>query len=58
MAFAETLGFEICLTLASSPEGNAMDEAFFKTFKRDCVYVNQLNHAKDVMLKINNWIKD
>ncbi len=35
-----------------------MAEAFVKTFKRDYVYVNHLNHAEQVMLKIHNWIDD
>lgn len=58
MTFAETLGFEICHTPAYSPESNGMAEAFVKTFKRDYVYVNQLNHADEVMIKIHNWVDD
>jgi hypothetical protein len=37
VAFAKELGFEVCTTLAYSPESNRMAEAFVKTFKRDYI---------------------
>ncbi|WP_241686926.1 hypothetical protein [Leptospira stimsonii] len=58
MAFNETLGFGVCHTPVYFPESNGMAEAYVKTCKRDYAYVNHLNHAEEVMLKIHNWIDD
>ncbi len=35
IAFAESVGFEVCTPPFYSPESNGMAEAFVKTFKRD-----------------------
>ena len=56
--FASALGFQVCTTPAYSPESNGMAEAFVKTFKRDYVYVNQLESAWKVMPKISDWMHD
>jgi putative transposase len=56
--FGEAAGLVICTTPAYSPESNGMAEAFVKTFKRDYVYLNQLDTAEVVMRALANWFED
>jgi putative transposase len=35
-----------------------MAEAFIKTFKRDYVYLNQLNDARTVINQLPKWFED
>lgn len=58
IGFCKSLGFEVCHTPAYSPESNGMAEAFVKTFKRDYVYINNLQCVELVMLEIRKWIDD
>ena len=52
------LGFLICNTPSYSPESNGMAEAFVKTFKRDYVYLNQLENAQTVLEQLPAWFED
>lgn len=56
--FARELGFEVCTTRPYSPESNGMAEAFVKTFKRDYVWVNNLDNATVVLDKLAEWFND
>ncbi|MFO1259342.1 MAG: IS3 family transposase [Gammaproteobacteria bacterium] len=56
--FARNLGFEVCTTPSYSPQSNGMAEAFVKTFKRDYVWLSELNNARDVMAKLPQWFED
>jgi transposase InsO family protein len=56
--FGESLGLLICTTPVYSPESNGMAEAFVKTFKRDYVYLNQLETAESVMQQLPTWFDD
>jgi transposase InsO family protein len=58
VAFGESLGLLICTTPVYSPESNGMAEAFVKTFKRDYVYLNQLETAESVMRQLPTWFDD
>ena len=58
VAFGESLGLLICTTPVYSPESNGMAEAFVKTFKRDYVYLNQLETAESVMRRLPTWFDD
>jgi len=51
-AFGESLGFLVCTTPAYSPESNGMAESFVKTFKRDYVYLNNLETAATVLAQL------
>jgi putative transposase len=58
IVFGRQLGFEVCTTPAYCPESNGMAEAFVKTFKRDYVYVNQLQNAEIVLRSLEGWFDD
>lgn len=58
IGFCKSLGFAVCHTPAYSPESNGMAEAFVKTFKRDYVYINNLQSVEQVMLEVRKWIDD
>lgn len=57
-SFAKMMGMETCTTPIQSPQSNGMAEAFIKTFKRDYVYVNQLNDAETVLNQLPKWFED
>lgn len=56
--FGEGLGFIMCNTPSYSPESNGVSEAFVKTFKRDYVYLNELNNAEYVISQLGAWFED
>jgi transposase InsO family protein len=58
VAFAESVGFEVCTTPFYSPESNGMAEAFVKTFKRDYVHANPLYNARFVLEQLPKWFED
>jgi transposase InsO family protein len=58
VAFAESVGFEVCTTPFYSPESNGMAEAFVKTFKRDYVHANPLYTARFVLEQLPKWFED
>ncbi len=58
VAFAESLGFEVCTTPFYSPESNGMAEAFIKTFKRDYVDAHPLYNARYVLEQLPKWFED
>jgi putative transposase len=58
VAFGRMLGLDIRTTPTYSPESNGMAEAFVKTFKRDYVYLGNLQNAKIVFEQLPNWIND
>ena len=49
VAFARTLGFDVCTTPAYSPESNSMAEALVKTIKHDYEAYADLQNAQQVM---------
>lgn len=57
-AFAKTCGLLVRNTPAYSPESNGMAEAFVKTFKRDYVYVNDVDSAASVLAQMPMWFID
>ena len=46
--FVSGLGFLVCNTPSYSPESNGISEAFVKTFKRNYVYLHELDDAQTV----------
>lgn len=56
--FGSDLGLTVCTTPAYSPESNGMAEAFVKTFKRDYVYVNNLDSAAAAIAQLTSWFED
>lgn len=56
--FGDGLGFIMCNTPSYSPESNGVSEAFVKTFKRDYVYLNELNSAEYVISQLSAWFED
>lgn len=56
--FGRGLGLIVCNTPSYSPESNGMAEAFVKTFKRDYVYVNELQSAAHVLNQLPDWFAD
>jgi transposase InsO family protein len=58
VAFARSLGFDVCTTPSYSPESNGMAEAFVKTFKRDYASLDKLENMHDVMGKLSGWFND
>lgn len=58
IAFAQSVGFEVCTTPYYSPESNGMAEAFVKTFKRDYVHANPLHNARFVLEQLPKWFED
>jgi putative transposase len=56
--FGLRLGFIVCNTPSYSPESNGMAEAFVKTFKRDYVYLNDLDNADAVIKQLPEWFND
>lgn len=56
--FGDGLGFIMCNTPSYSPESNGVSEAFVKTFKRDYVYLNELNSAEYVISQLATWFED
>ena len=56
--FGASLGLTVCTTPAYSPESNGMAEAFVKTFKRDYVYLNNIDSAVTVMAQLAAWFED
>jgi len=58
IAFAESVGFEVCRTPFCRPEYNGMAEAFVKTFKRDYVHANPLYTARFVLEQLPKWFED
>ena len=56
--FARSLGLFVCTTPTYSTASKGMAEAFVKTFKRDCVYVNRLPSAIEVIAKLPLWCAD
>lgn len=57
-SFGRKLGFIVCNTPSYSPESNGMAEAFVKTFKRDYVYLNELDDADTVLKQLPGWFND
>jgi transposase InsO family protein len=58
VAFARSIGFDVCTTPSYSPESNGMAEAFVKTFKRDYASFDRLENAREVMSKLPTWFND
>jgi putative transposase len=57
-SFGADSGLIVCNTPSYSPESNGMAEAFVKTFKRDYVYVNELDDAETVLRQLPAWFAD
>ena len=57
-SFGASLGFIVCNTPSYSPESNGASEAFVKTFKRDYVYLNQLDNPSMVLRQLSGWFDD
>ena len=51
-------GFLVRTRPADSPESNAMAEAFVKSFKREYVYLAEIDDAKSVMRELVAWFED
>lgn len=58
IAFAKSLGFEVCTTPFYSPQSNGMAESFVKTFKRDYIHCNPLYDARYVLKRLPEWFED
>ena len=51
-------GFEISISRPGVPEENAFIESFFKTLKKEEVYVKKYQTVKDVLNSIPNFIDE
>ena len=56
--FGRDTGLLVRTTQAHSPEFNGMAEAFVKTFKRDCVYVNDVKDAASIIGSHESYFAD
>ena len=56
--FDRSIGLDICTTRPYSPESNRMAEVFFKTFKRDHVWLGDLACADRVLDQLPGWFED
>lgn len=56
--FAKSIGLIPCTTPFYSPQSNGMAKAFVKTFKRDSVYLADLDDALSVMRQLGDWFED
>jgi putative transposase len=56
--FASNLGFLVCNTPSYSPESNGISEAFVKTFKRDYVYLHEIDDAETLIKQLPGWFDD
>lgn len=56
--FGRQHGLLVCNTPAYSPESNGMAEAFVKTFKRDYVYLADVDDSQTVLRQIDGWFND
>lgn len=56
--FGRAHGLLVCNTPAYSPESNGMAEAFVKTFKRDYVYLADVDDAEAVLRMLPEWFAD
>jgi transposase InsO family protein len=56
--FGAVAGLLVVNTPGYSPESYGMAEAFVKTFKRDCVYLNRLPDAATVLKTVPAWMED
>ena len=57
-SFGALSGLLVCTTPSYSPESNGMAEGFVKTFKRDYVYVGDVDSARAVLLALPRWFAD
>lgn len=55
---AGRLGLKSCFTRAYSPQSNGMAEAFVGRFKRDYVYVNDVETAEITIEQLEEWFTD
>jgi len=57
MNVTEILGIQQTFTSYNNPKGNANTERWFRTFKEDCVWINEWLSLKEAKKDINNWIE-
>ncbi len=58
VGFLEKNNFKISMSKVATPEDNAFIEAFFKTMKREEVYVKQYETIKDVIKNLPKFIEE
>ncbi len=56
--FGASSGLRVLTTPSYSPESNGMAEAFVHSFKRDYVYVNDVDDARTVLEALPRWFAD
>lgn len=57
MRITEILGIQQTFTSYNNPKGNANTERWFRTFKEDCVWINEWSSLKEARYNIKNWIE-
>jgi putative transposase len=58
IAFAQSVGFEVCTTPYYSPESNGMAEVIVNTFKRDYVHANPLYNTQRFLKQLPKCFED
>jgi transposase InsO family protein len=57
MHVAGILGIQQTFTSYNNPKGNANTERWFRTFKEDCVWINEWSNIKEARKDVLNWIE-
>ena len=57
MTITGLLGIQQTFTSYNNPKGNANTERWFRTFKEDCVWINEWASLKEAKKAIDKWIE-